>query len=161
MRYMRALVILSLVALAGQARAGQRIVSTMGNVDAVMEANGFRIIPVYDMIQIASAGDLAQPQVFEIIRPGAEKIRIGRLNTSCGCVRLEAGKMVFEKGERAFLTLRNIRETPAAGQHYALYVQITSPIRTTLRADTFFQSDRFRHPLQAAPISSAAPFRQW
>lgn len=161
MRSMRALVIVSLVACAGYAMAGQPVVSSMGNVDAVMEASGFRIVPVHDMIQIASSNDQAQPQVFEIIRPGAERIAIGRLNTSCSCVQLEAGKPVFERGERAFLTLRNVRETPPNGQHYAFYVQILSPIRTTLRADTFVQSDRFRHSTQTAPVSTVVPIRHW
>lgn len=161
MRSMRALVIVSMVIAAGYVMAGQALVSSMGNVNAVMEANGFRIVPVYDMIQVASSSDQAQPQVFEIIRPGAERIAIGRMNTSCSCVQLEATKPVFERGERAFLTLRNVRETPPNGQHYAFYVQIVSPIRTTLRADTFVQSDRFRYSTQTAPVSAVVPIQHW
>lgn len=126
------------------------VVSTMGNnAEALFADRGFQMIPVYEM---PIAGDEAPARVYEIIRPRGERIIIGRLNTSCSCVRLEAGKSVFERGERAFVTLRNVRPTPSNGQTYAFYVQLTSPIRTTLRTDLFLQSDRFR---QTYPHSNA------
>ncbi len=121
------------------------MVSTMGNVNAVMEERGFRLVPVSE---VYVSGDESPARVYEIIRPNNERITIGRLNTSCSCVQLEAEKSVFQRGERALVTLRNVRATPPNGQNYAFYVQVTSPIRTTLRADLFIQSDRF---LQAQP----------
>lgn len=132
------------------AHAGQGVVSTMKNVNAVSEAGGIYLAPARGYAVQRFAGDEAQPQLFEIIRPHGEKITIGRLHTSCSCVRLEAHKTTFEQGEHAVLTLRNVRATPVNGQNYAIYVQITSPVRTTLRIDTYFQSDRFRQ----APTTS-------
>lgn len=117
------------------------MVSTPKNVSAVFEDRGYRLVPVSE---VYIAGDESTGKVYEIIRHGNERITLGRLHTSCTCIQLEAAKSTFEAGERAFVTLRNIRPTPAAGQHYAFYVQVTSPIRTTLRADLFLQSNRFR-----------------
>lgn len=141
-----ALAIALLFALIPSARAGQRLVSTMGNVSAVSAAAGYYLRPVSGVSQTFIAGDEAPAQLFEIVRPNNERISIGRLHTSCSCVQLEASKSTFEAGEPALLTLRNVRPTPPNGQGYALYVQIVSPVRATLRQDTFVQSDRFRSP---------------
>lgn len=142
----RTLLILALLvfAVTYEASAAQ-IVSTMRNVRAVMQERGFYLVPSGTMA--ASYGsDLAPVQSFEIVRPRGEKITIGRLYTSCTCVQLEAPKRTFERGERAVLNLRNVLATPPAGQMYAIYVQITSPIKTTLRFDTFVQSSQFTSP---------------
>lgn len=140
------------------------MVSTAGNVNAVFEDQGFRLVPVSE---VYIPGDESSGKVYEIVRQGNERITIGRLNTSCGCIQVEAGKSTFEPGERAFVTLRNIRPTPANGQHYAFYVQITSPIQTTLRADLFLRSDRFRQsrpsgagPLATQPYSSIPQYQE-
>ena len=135
------------------ALSGEALVSTMRNVNAVMESRGFRIIPAPDLSGDHPFGDEAPVFAVEIVRPRGEKITISRLFTSCSCVRLEADKQTFDEGERAVLRLRNVLPTPPAGQIYAMYVQVTGPIRTTLRYDTFVQSTRF---IQAAePVFSA------
>jgi hypothetical protein len=131
------------------ALSGEALVSTMRNVNAVMESRGFRIIPAPDLSGDQPFGDEAPVFAVEIVRPKGEKITISRLFTSCSCVRLEADKQTFDEGERAVLRLRNVLPTPPAGQIYAMYVQVTGPIRTTLRYDTFVQSTRF--------IQTAAP----
>lgn len=138
--------------------ANAEIVSSMRNVNAVAEAHGFRLNPAYDSAQPAGAEDLAPPQAFEVVRPdGGKPVTIGRLYTSCSCIQLESPKRTFGSGERAILQLRNLKPTPTNGQVYSLYVQITSPIRTTLRFDTFVQSQT---PLVAAatpaPSSSSS-----
>ncbi|MCL2000258.1 MAG: VOC family protein [Planctomycetes bacterium] len=134
-------VILLYLAAAIPAPAGEGdIVSTMRNVNAVAEAHGFRLSPAYDALRPIGEGDLAPPQAFEILRPTGRPVTIGRLFTSCACIQLEAPKRAFEAGERAVLHLRNITPTPLNGQIYAIYVQITYPIRTTLRFDIFVQS---------------------
>jgi AAA ATPase containing von Willebrand factor type A (vWA) domain len=137
-----ALVLGVLFAVANVASAGT-VVSTMRNVNAVMQARGFYLVPVANTTAVQLPGDLAPPQTFELIRPNWEKVTIGRLYTSCSCVRLEAHKNTFERGERAIFTMRNVIATPASGHTYALYVQVTRPIRTTLRVDTFVQSSQF------------------
>lgn len=131
--------VLILAVVSGFTVAGE-IHSTMRNVNAVMEAHGFSVQPAPDVAAQTHAGDLSPTQVFEIMRPSDKPVTIGRLFTSCSCIQLETNKRTFRPGERAVLQLRNIRPTPPQGQVYAIFVQITSPIRTTLRFDTFVQS---------------------
>ncbi|MCD8139563.1 MAG: hypothetical protein LUE17_07275 [Planctomycetaceae bacterium] len=138
----RALLLLSmLVAVATVAPAAQVQSTTTRGLNAVMQANGFHIQPAG--LGPMSAGDLAAPQMFEIVRPGNQAVTIGRIFTSCVCVSLEADKRSFAPGEPVILRLRNVRPTPPQCQTYAIFVQITSPIRTTLRFDTFVQSAQF------------------
>ncbi len=138
-RILLAAILVLAVALAAPA-ADPDLVSSMRNVSAVAEAHGFRLNPAYDSAQPIGAGDLAAPQAFEILRPDGKPLVIGRMFTSCTCIQLEAPKRSFAQGERAVFQLRNIKPTPLNGQIYAMYVQIVSPIRTTLRFDTFVQS---------------------
>lgn len=121
--------------------ADSSLVSSMRNVNAVMEAQGFRINPAFSQGAAMNKEDLSPPQAFEILRPEFKGFTIGRLFTSCTCIQLESPKRKFEDGERAIMQLRNIRPTPPNGQIYAIYVQITSPVRVTLRFDTFVQSN--------------------
>lgn len=121
--------------------ADANLVSSQRVVNAVMEQNGFRINPAFDQSGQNIEGDLAPAQAFEILRPDGKAFSIGRLFTSCSCIQLEAPKRTFEDGERAILLLRNIHPTPTNGQIYAIFVQISSPIRATLRFDTFVQSN--------------------
>ncbi len=138
--------------IAGTAVSGE-IYSTMRNVNAVPESHGYMLNPVFDVDVPRRDSDLAPPQAFEIIRPDDDRpVTIGRLFTSCTCIQLEAHKRTFRPGERAILQLRNIRPTPPNGQVYAIFVQITSPIRATLRFDTFVQTGT---PDPAAPIAAA------
>lgn len=130
------------------------IVSTMRNVNAVMEARGFFITPAYEDAGRQIEGDYAPTQAFEIVRPDNRPVTIGRLYTSCTCVQLEAPKRTFDANERAVFELRNVRATPAQGQIYAIYIQVLSPIRTTLRYDTFVQSNP--QPFTAESILAAA-----
>ncbi|MCC8165809.1 MAG: hypothetical protein LIQ31_06600, partial [Planctomycetes bacterium] len=144
--------IVAVVIIAGSAVSGE-IYSTMRNVNAVPESHGFMLNPVFDVDVPRRDSDLAPPQAFEIIRPDDDRpVTIGRLFTSCTCIQLEAHKRTFRPGERAILQLRNIRPTPPNGQVYAIFVQITSPIRATLRFDTFVQTGT---PDPAAPVATA------
>lgn len=117
------------------------IISVMRNVNAVGEYQGFRINPAYDSAAPGTPEDLAPVQAFEILRPQGRAVTLGRLYTSCTCVRLEAPKRSFGPNERVILQLRNVQPTPLNGQVYAIYIQITSPVNTTLRFDTFVQSN--------------------
>ncbi len=133
------------------------MVSTMANPGAVMDAYGFSIVPVQEL---RISGDEGVARVYEIVRPNGQPFSIGRLNTSCTCVQLEAQQTSFAQGERAFVTLRNVRATPPQGQMYAFYVQITSPMRATLRGDVFVQSDRFRQEQVPMPAGYYSPAPQ-
>ncbi len=148
-----ALALTCLIALSQLAGAADpALVSSMRNVNAVMEAQGFRINPAFEHSGYMIEGDLGPVQAFEIIRPDGKAFSIGRLYTSCTCIQLESPKRSFAEHERAILLMRNTRPTPTNGQIYAIYVQITSPIRTTLRFDTFVQSN---HPLLEAAAENA------
>ncbi len=134
-----ALVLALANAIAANAAAGE-VVSTMRNVNAVSEAHGYSLVAAADIQPTALPGDLSPALSIEIIRPVDRSVTIGRLFTSCSCIQLESQKRVFGVGERAILTLRNTRPTPPSGQTYSVFVQITSPVRTTLRFETFVQS---------------------
>lgn len=135
------LILPTMLLAAGVAWSAQVVSTTARGVPAVMQAGGFMLQPVGNAP--ASYNDLAPRQLFEITRPGNQAFTIGRLFTSCTCVRLEAESRSFGPGERAVVSLRNVMATPPGGQNYALYVQITSPIQATLRYDTYVQSSQF------------------
>ncbi|MCD8349322.1 MAG: VOC family protein [Planctomycetaceae bacterium] len=139
-----------MIMVANLVAAGE-ILSTMRNVNAVPEAHGFQVIPADDVTVAPLPVDHSPGKAFEIIRPDGRPVTIGRLFTSCTCIQLQAHKRTFAAGERAILQLRNIRPTPEAGAVYAIFVQITSPVRTTLRFDTFVQS------LPPGAVAGAAP----
>lgn len=136
----RRLLAVALVFAVTLAAAAGEILSTMRNVNAVVEAYGYRLNIIHDVDIPPMATDLSPAQAFEVLKPAGKPVTIGRLFTSCSCIQLESPKRTFSADERAILTLRNVKPTPAPGQVYAVFVQITSPVRTTLRFDTFVQS---------------------
>lgn len=135
----RFMAVLALACVATAVPAGE-IVSTMRNVSAVAESQGFRLNAAHDIQIPPMASDLSPAQAFEVLHPSGKPVTIGRLFTSCSCIQLESPKRTYGPNERVILTLRNIKPTPDAGQVYAVFVQITSPVRATLRFDTFVQS---------------------
>ncbi len=128
-------------AAAGAARAAALRSSVRNQRNAVMSHGGFFLNPVGT--EPEQAGDLAPPQLFEIVRPNGEAVSLGRLYTSCVCTSLESDQAAFGQGETAIVRLRNVRATPQSGQTYAIYVQLTRPVRTVLRFDAFMQSSQF------------------
>lgn len=126
------------------------LVSTMGLDIGVESADGIRIVPAPDIHTGVYTQDLAPPQVFELIRPDNGPVSIGRLMTSCTCLSASMEKRNFGAGERAVLTVRNIKATPAEGATYAVFVQVTSPVQQTLQLDLFVKSGSA--PGQAAPV---------
>ncbi len=87
---------------------------------------------------------------------------VGRLYTSCTCFQIEIDKKSFMPGERAVITLRNVR--PTTGRNYPFYVQLGSPFRVVLRHDAFIISDQYAVAAAvpevaaeaAAPVEAAA-----
>jgi catechol 2,3-dioxygenase-like lactoylglutathione lyase family enzyme len=130
-------------------RAGDEVVSSMRNIDAVAESGGFSLNQVHLPNAQIPEGDFAPPQTFEIARPEGRPLVVGQLYTSGREIRLEAPKRVYSQGEQALLTLRNIAPTQTNGQIYTIYVQIIRPIRATLRYDAFVQS-RISAPAELA-----------
>lgn len=126
---------------ASTALAGQVASSMTRGVQSYMQFGGYEIRPAGTGTQ--NYDDLAPTQLFEVIRPNNQEFTIGRIFTSCTCVRLESDTRTFKAGQRAVFSLHNIQATPPAGQTYAIYIQITAPIKTMLRYDTFVQSSQF------------------
>lgn len=118
--------------------SGEAVVSTMRNVSAYFQYGGFSIAPVDTT---PAAGDYGPAQRFQIVRPSSGGFSIGRLYTSCTCIQVSTDKRSFGHGETAMLTVRNV--LPTSGNTYPFYVQITGPIRATLRYDTYVVSDRY------------------
>ena len=144
------------ILIALSAAAGDGMASTVRNTNAVMEANGFRLLPAFDGGGRIEAEDLSPPQALEVIRPDDRPLTIGRLFTSSRDIRLEAAKRTFAAGERALLTLRNVSPTPPEGQIYTVYVQLAAPMRTTLKFDAFIQSQMVKAPqLAVGPVREA------
>ncbi len=135
------LVLFATLLAASAALSAQMTSTPVRAMGAVMQTGGFMIRPAG--VAPAAAGDLAPQQLFEIVRPGDQPIAIGRMFTSCACIRLEADSRSFGQGERAVLRLRNVIATPPAGQTYSVFIQLTSPAIATLRYDTYVQSSQF------------------
>lgn len=130
-----------LVVFAAAPAFAEEVTSRMRTVSGVFELSGYRIVPISDAYVAESPDDLTPPQAYEIVRPDIMlPLTIGRLFTSCSCIRLESEKRTFSSGERAVVILRNIKDTPKAGQMYAFFVQLREPVDTTLRFDTFVQT---------------------
>lgn len=109
--------------------------------NAVMESRGYYLTTTTtNRTGTTPHGALAPLQTFELVRPDMASFRIGRVYTSCPCVELSSPKKAYARGERAIFELVNVKPTPLQGHTYALYVQVTSPVRATLRFDTFMQT---------------------
>ncbi len=74
--------------------------------NAVMEHSGFFLTPVGT--EPEGEGDLAPPQLFELVRPNDQPITIGRLYTSCVCVALEAEKSSYAQDEKVVFARRGM-----------------------------------------------------
>lgn len=145
-----ALVLAALLAVGTSAYAQE--VSTMGSVNrSSQNVRGFEIVPAYDLSGFRNAEDLAPVQVFELVNPGSRAVTIGRLNTSCSCIELRTVKRQWQPGERILFELHNIRPTPAEGWNYSFFIQVTSPVRATLRYDLFLKSD-FGADVELRPV---------
>lgn len=131
-----------LLATIPPAAAGEdgELVSTMSLMAAVSSAGGIRIAPAAGVTPRIYTEDLAPSQVLEIIRPDMGPITVGRLNSSCSCVRASMPKRSYAAGERALIEIRNVKATPRDGATYAVFVQLTSPVREVLQYDIFVKS---------------------
>ncbi len=78
----------------------------------------------------------------EIIRPDQGAIAVGRLMTSCSCLRAVMGKREFGAGERAFIEVRNVKPTQANGATYLVFVRLSEPYQATLQYELFVKSER-------------------
>ena len=167
----RHLTVPSLVALvfaalaASTLHAGETgLVSTMELMAAVSSHDGISVVPADGIPSNRYTGDYSPSQVLEIIRPDQGPISVGRLATSCTCLSASIPKRDFAQGERALIEVRNIKATPPAGATYAVFVQLTSPVKTALEYDMFVKSQS--QPIQetqtpkapqAVPAPAAAP----
>lgn len=136
------------------ARASEaELVSTMELMHAYAAVDGIQVVPATDVPLKVYTEDYSPSQVLEIIRPNQEPITVGRLATSCACLRASLPKQSFAQGERALIEVRNIKATPANGATFAIFVQLVSPQKLALQYDIFAKSTR--KPGDAAPVVAA------
>lgn len=119
-------------------------VSTQSNVGGHFEYGGYTVVPVTDIIPISYPEDPGPAQLFEVIRPDNKAFTLGRLFTSCTCIRMEMPKKSYAAGERCIITVRNV--LPSNGQIYPFYVQVIYPMNVTLRYDIYVLSNQFASP---------------
>lgn len=129
------------------------LVSTMEmDFSAHGTIDGVRLVPAKDVPASVYTEDHAPPQVLEIIRPGQAPISVGRLMTSCTCLRATMEKRDFGQGERALIEVRNVKPTPPEGATYLVFVRLNQPFQATLQYELFVRST----PKQAAPPPAAS-----
>lgn len=91
---------------------------------------GYGIVIAENIAPGQYAGDYSPSTAFEIIRPNLGPVTIGRVYTTSPVLRVAPSKKSFEDGERAIFLARNVKFT--RGQQVQFYVEICSPVRTTL-----------------------------
>jgi hypothetical protein len=139
-----------------------------GTLESSMEMD-FNAIAAIDGIRVVAAGDVqgnsytedyAPAQVLEIIRPNQGPITVGRLMTSCSCLRATMEKREFGQGERAFIEVRNVRATPPDGATYLVFARLNQPYQATLQHELFVKSSgRGEAGLPALPAAQPAPVK--
>lgn len=130
-------------AIAATAYASEaELVSTMELMPGITSIDGIRVVPAEDVPGTVYTEDYAPSQVLEIIRPNQRPITVGRLATSCGCLRASMEKRNYDQGERAFIEVRNVKASPPQGATFAVFVQMISPYRSTLQYEHFTKSSR-------------------
>lgn len=118
--------------------AGEAVTSEPG-LAFPSPGEGFSLVPAEPPELPRGPDDLAPPLRFEIVRPAARAIRIGRILSSCGCLRVTAQQREYRGGERAFVEVRNIKPTPPEGGTFAIFLQLVEP-EVTLELDVFVRS---------------------
>lgn len=142
--------------LSSSPRAGEDgLVSTMSLMYGVSEARGITVAVVKDAPTNVYTEDYAPPQVLEIIRPDMGPVTIGRLNTSCTCIQASLPKRSFAQGERIFIEVRNVQHSK--GGNYAIFIQLTSPVKELLQAELWVQSTREKGQKAAPAPAQTTP----
>lgn len=149
------LILAACLSLAGAAMAQDGLVSTMELMEGITAIDGIRIVKPDDRSGTVYTEDYGPSQVLEIIRPNMGPITVGRLSTSCTCISAIMEKKTFGQGERAFIEVRNVKQSQPAGATYAVWAQLVSPYRAALQFEMFVKSDR--KPGDPLPASAAAP----
>lgn len=124
---------------------------------AIAAIDGIRVVAARGVPGKSYTEDYGPSQVLEIIRTDQAAISVGRLMTSCACLRATMEKRDFAQGERALIEVRNVKPTMANGATYAIFVRLNNPYKATLQYELFAKSDRqpTGQPVAAAPIAAA------
>jgi hypothetical protein len=124
--------------------------------NAIAAIVGIRVVAAGDIQGNSYTEDYGPAQVLEIIRPDQGPITVGRLMTSCSCLRATMEKRAFGQGERAFIEVRNVRATPPDGATYLVFARLNQPYQATLQHELFVKSVG----QGAAAAVPAAPVRE-
>lgn len=137
--------------------AQPELVSSPEMMMAGSSVGGFSIVPADDVALPIYSEDSTLPQAFEIIRPDMRAFSVGRLGTSCSCIRASLAKKSYAQGERAIIEVRNIKPAPVDNSMYAVFAQLTSPYREALQADVYISSSARPPVRQSAVPERSAP----
>lgn len=152
--------------------AAAELVSSMEmDFNAIAAIDGIRVVAATDVPGKSYTEDYGPSQVLEIIRGNQAPISVGRLMTSCSCLRATLEKRDFGQGERALIEVRNVKPTQPNGAEYGIFVRLTEPYKATLQYELFAKSDRnlpggtpaathshtVAAPVQAVPAPAPAP----
>ncbi|MCL2000968.1 MAG: hypothetical protein FWG74_06000 [Planctomycetes bacterium] len=129
--------------------------ATPAEKTAAAEPRGIILTPAKDAPGKIYTGDMAPSQVLEIIRSETTAVTVARLSTSCTCITASVEKKTFAPGERAFVEVRNVKATPAAGATYLVFVELESPAHELLTYDLFVKSGFPDSQTAPAPEPSA------
>ncbi|MDR1744353.1 MAG: hypothetical protein LBS30_01205 [Planctomycetota bacterium] len=119
--------------------------------NAIAAIDGIRVAAAKDVPQKSYTEDYGPVQVLEIIRPDQGPISVGRLMTSCSCLKATLAKRDFAQGERAFIEVRNVKPTQPQGATYLVFARLASPYAATLQYELYAKSDRA--PAAQAPAA--------
>ncbi len=135
--------------------AGEALESSMEmDFNAIAAIDGIRIVAAEGIQGNSYTEDYSPSQVLEIIRPGQVPISVGRLMTSCSCLRATLEKRDFGQGERALIEVRNVKPTQPAGATYLIFARLNRPYAATLQYEHFVKSDRAAGAGGASPGSA-------
>lgn len=133
--------VLFLFAFTAVPARSEELVSVMEmDFSGVTAVDGIRIVPVTDIPAKIYTEDYAPSQVFEIIRNNQAPITVGRLMTSCTCIRAVMEKKTFAQGERAIIELRNVKPSQPGGATYMIFARLNQPFSATIQHNVFVQS---------------------
>lgn len=110
--------------------------------EAIAAIDGIRVVAAKDAPEKSYTEDYGSVQVLEIIRPDNAAVTVGRLMTSCSCLRATMEKRTFAPGERAFIEVRNVRPTQPEGATYLIFARLAEPYQATLQYELYAKSDR-------------------
>ncbi len=120
---------------ASQSGSGSMPTPALVTTTQSAQAGEYRLVPALDVPPQYHEGDYAPSQWFEVVRPGNDAVRIGRISSTCTCVGVRIPKRSYAAGERILIEARTVAKPARNNLVYGIYVNILEPVRTVVDAD--------------------------